>query len=101
MIRVLRPAEWASVERRDVDKVRRIVQVRGTKTHCSQREVPLTTAAMELREQRCVYRDAAVDDYARRVVRMHLSGVVKKQKSHADITMHASALYVNCPSFAA
>ena len=42
----LRPAEWAAVERRDVDKSRRIVLVRGTKTHRSRREVPLTTAAV-------------------------------------------------------
>jgi integrase len=42
----LRPAEWAGLERRDVDKTRRIVQVRGTKTHRSRREVPLTTAAL-------------------------------------------------------
>ena len=42
----LRPAEWAAVERRDVDKARRIVLVRGTKTHKSRREVPLTTAAV-------------------------------------------------------
>jgi integrase len=43
----LRPAEWASVERRDVDKARRLVFVRGTKTHRSRREVPLTTAALD------------------------------------------------------
>ena len=42
----LRPAEWASVERRDVDKTRRVVFVRGTKTSKSRREVPLTTAAL-------------------------------------------------------
>jgi integrase len=42
----LRPAEWASVERRDVDKSRRIVFVRGTKTHKSRREVPLTSEAL-------------------------------------------------------
>lgn len=29
----LRPAEWASVERRDVDKARRVLLVRGTKTY--------------------------------------------------------------------
>jgi integrase len=42
----LRPAEWAAVERRDVDKARRVVLVRGTKTHKSRREVPLTTGAL-------------------------------------------------------
>jgi integrase len=42
----LRPAEWAAVERRDVDKARRVVFVRGTKTHKSRREVPLTAAAL-------------------------------------------------------
>jgi integrase len=42
----MRPAEWAAVERRDVDKARRVVLVRGTKTHKSRREVPLTTAAL-------------------------------------------------------
>jgi integrase len=42
----LRPAEWASVERRDVDKNRRVVFVRGTKTARSRREVPLTAAAL-------------------------------------------------------
>ena len=42
----LRPSEWASIERRDVDKVRRIVYVRGTKTARSRREVPLTRAAI-------------------------------------------------------
>jgi integrase len=42
----LRPAEWAAIERRDVDKVRRLVFVRGTKTHKSRREVPLTASAL-------------------------------------------------------
>ena len=42
----LRPSEWANVERRDVDRVRRVVNVRGTKTNRSRREVPLTTAAL-------------------------------------------------------
>jgi integrase len=47
----LRPAEWAAVERRDVDKTRRIVLVRGTKTHKSRREVPLTAAALAALEE--------------------------------------------------
>jgi integrase len=47
----LRPAEWASIERRDVDKTRRIIQVRGTKTVRSRREVPLTTAALAALDQ--------------------------------------------------
>jgi integrase len=42
----LRPAEWAAIERRDVDRARRLVFVRGTKTHKSRREVPLTAAAL-------------------------------------------------------
>ena len=42
----LRPAEWASIERRDVDRARRVLSVRGTKTLRSRREVPLTTAAL-------------------------------------------------------
>jgi integrase len=47
----LRPAEWASVERRDVDRARRILQVRGTKTIRSRREVPLTRAALDALEE--------------------------------------------------
>lgn len=43
----LRPSEWAAVERRDIDKARRVLSVRGTKTHRSRREVPLTSAALE------------------------------------------------------
>jgi integrase len=46
----LRPAEWARLERRDVDRARRLVRVRGTKTLRSQREVPLTTAALDALE---------------------------------------------------
>ncbi len=42
----LRPAEWANVERRDVDRARRVLTVRGTKTMRSRREVPLTSAAL-------------------------------------------------------
>jgi integrase len=42
----LRPAEWASVEHRDVDRTRRVLAVRGTKTLRSRREVPLTSAAL-------------------------------------------------------
>jgi integrase len=47
----LRPAERAAVERRDVDKARRLVFVRGTKTHKSRREVPLTAAALAALEE--------------------------------------------------
>jgi integrase len=43
----LRPDEWARLERPDVDKRRRVVSVRGTKTARSRREVPLTRAALE------------------------------------------------------
>jgi len=42
----LRPAEWAVLERRDVDRKRRVLTVRGTKTQRSRREVPLTGAAL-------------------------------------------------------
>jgi integrase len=42
----LRPAEWANIERRDIDGTRRVLSVRGTKTHRSKREVPLTAAAL-------------------------------------------------------
>jgi integrase len=42
----LRPAEWANLERRDVDRARRVLAVRGTKTQRSRREVPLTSAAL-------------------------------------------------------
>ncbi len=42
----LRPSEWAQVERRDVDRTRRILTVRGTKTKRSFREVPLTAGAL-------------------------------------------------------
>ena len=41
----LRPAEWANLERRDLDRARSIVTVRGTKTLHSRREVPLSVAA--------------------------------------------------------
>ena len=47
----LRPAEWASIERRDVDRARRILQVRGTKTIRSRREVPLTREALAALDQ--------------------------------------------------
>lgn len=42
----LRPGEWAALERRDVDRGRRVVTVRGTKTDGSWREVPLTGRAL-------------------------------------------------------
>ena len=47
----LRPAEWASIERRDVDGGRRVLQMRGTKTIRSRREVPLTRTALHALEQ--------------------------------------------------
>ena len=43
----LRPAEWAHLERKDVDKTRRVLTVHGTKTVRSPREVPLTRAALD------------------------------------------------------
>ena len=42
----LRPLEAALLERRDVDRVRRVLTVRGTKTTGSRREVPLTGRAL-------------------------------------------------------
>jgi integrase len=42
----LRPAEWARLERRDVDRKRRTLTVRGTKTDASRREVPLSARAL-------------------------------------------------------
>jgi integrase len=42
----LRPAEWANIEHRDLDRARRVVNVRGTKTHRSKREAPLTSVAL-------------------------------------------------------
>jgi integrase len=42
----LRPLEAAMLERRDVDKARRLLTVRGTKTTGSWREVPLTGRAV-------------------------------------------------------
>lgn len=47
----LRPAEWANLEHRDVDRARRVVSVRGTKTQRSRREVPLTSAAVTALER--------------------------------------------------
>lgn len=47
----LRPAEWAKVEHRDVDRTRRVLGVRGTKTHRSRREVPLTGSALAALDQ--------------------------------------------------
>jgi integrase len=43
----LRPSEWAHVERRDINRQKRILTVRGTKTKRSFREVPLTTGALQ------------------------------------------------------
>jgi integrase len=42
----LRPLEWALLERRDIDRARRVLTVRGTKTAGSHREVPLTRRAL-------------------------------------------------------
>jgi integrase len=52
----LRPLEATLVERRDVDRARRVVTVRGTKTRGSHREVPLTGRAL-----------AAIDRIAARI----------------------------------
>jgi len=42
----LRLSEWANLERRDLDRARCSITVRGTKTLRSRREVPLTQAAL-------------------------------------------------------
>ena len=42
-----RPSELLGIERRDVDRARRIATVRGTKTHGSLRQVPLSRRALE------------------------------------------------------
>jgi integrase len=42
----LRPAEWATLERADVDRGRRFLRVRGTKTAGSVRQVPLSVRAL-------------------------------------------------------
>ena len=42
----LRPSEWASLDRRHVDRARRVLTVYGTKTRGSRREVPLTLRAI-------------------------------------------------------
>lgn len=42
----LRPAEWAALERGDVDRKARVVTVRGRKTTRSRREVPLSSRAL-------------------------------------------------------
>ncbi len=42
----LRPAEWAALERADVERARRLLTVRGTKTAGSARQVPLSTRAL-------------------------------------------------------
>lgn len=43
----LRPMEWARLARRDVDRERRIVTVRGTTRDGSRREVPLSRRALD------------------------------------------------------
>jgi integrase len=42
----LRPSEWVTLERRDIDRQARVVTVRGTKTARSRREVPLSARAI-------------------------------------------------------
>lgn len=39
--------EWATLERRDIDRERRLIVVRGTKTARSRREVSLTGRALD------------------------------------------------------
>jgi integrase len=46
-----RPHEWVKFERRDVDRVLRVLSVRGTKTNGSWREVPLTRRALNALER--------------------------------------------------
>lgn len=47
----LRPAEWARLERRDIDRTGRVITVRGTKTTGSRREVPLSGRALAALEK--------------------------------------------------
>jgi integrase len=47
----LRPSEWIRVERRDLDPARRVLEVRGTKTHASRRQVPLSARALAAAER--------------------------------------------------
>jgi integrase len=47
----LRPLEATLLERRDVDRTRRVLTVRGTKTTGSRREVPLTGRAIDALER--------------------------------------------------
>jgi integrase len=42
----LRPLEATLLERRDIDRAQRLLTVRGTKTRCSHRQVPLTRRAL-------------------------------------------------------
>jgi integrase len=46
-----RPHEWVQIERRDVDKTRRLLTVRGWKTHGSYRDVPLSRRALDALER--------------------------------------------------
>jgi integrase len=50
----LRPLELARLERRDVDRPRKVLTVRGTKTNGSYRELPLSRRALEALERLAV-----------------------------------------------
>lgn len=63
----LRPNEWATLERRDVDRERRRVTVRGTKTARSHREVPLTSEAL-----------SALDSLPRRIDTVYVFGSTRR-----------------------
>jgi len=63
----LRPQEWATLERRDIDREKRRLTVRGTKTVRSMREVPLTTAAL-----------SALDSVPPRVDTVYVFGSTRK-----------------------
>lgn len=75
----LRPAEWAATERRDVDRKRRVLTVRGTKTLRSRREVALTSEAL-----------AALDSVTPRMTRPTSSrrsvGGRSTSRTSADVT---------------
>ncbi|MFN0154168.1 MAG: tyrosine-type recombinase/integrase [Gaiella sp.] len=63
----MRPSEWATLERRDIDRERRRVTVRGTKTARSHREVPLTSEAL-----------LALDSLPRRIDTVYVFGSTRK-----------------------
>jgi integrase len=70
----LRPSEWACIERRDVDRGRRVLTVRGTKTARSRREVPLASATL-----------AALDSLPARLDSPFVFGPQRRQRNEAGV----------------